>query len=288
MDAVLNIGKPPGMTSFAAVSAVRKLARATRAGHAGTLDPMADGVLLVLLGRATRAARYFEALPKRYRASVRLGVETDTYDTTGRVRAERPVPDLDHAAVRALLLEFTGDIMQVPPMFSALKKDGRPLYELARRGIEVDRGPRPVSVHSLELVSIDGALLVIDVRCSKGTYIRALAHDIGARMGCGGAVERLTRLAVGGFTSELALDLARADAAAVAARALDLNTALGFLPALALDPAQARAVRHGNQFSAASAAGAGEPVRLVHDGTLLAIGMARPGPAIHPDVVFAG
>ncbi|MCU0607559.1 MAG: tRNA pseudouridine(55) synthase TruB [Candidatus Edwardsbacteria bacterium] len=284
MDAVLCINKPPGLTSFAAVSRVRRLCRVRRAGHAGTLDPLADGVLLVLTGQATRVARYLEELPKEYRATVRLGLETDTYDLGGRVTAERPVPALDRAAVEAVLVRFTGDIEQVPPMYSALKRDGQPLYKLARQGIEVPRAPRPVTVHRLALDGVDGRDLSLAVRCSKGTYIRSLASDVGRALGCGGAVARLTRTAVGPFTLDRAVDLAAATPEQLARCATGINAALAFLPEVALTDEQARAVRHGNAVAVPHRPE--RPVRLVRDGALLAIG--RPGGAgtVQPDVVF--
>lgn len=284
MDAVLNINKPSGLTSFAVVSCVRRLCRTRRVGHAGTLDPLADGVLLVLTGQATRIARYLEDRPKEYRAVVRLGVETDTYDLSGRVTAERPLPALDRAAVEAVLERFSGAIAQVPPMYSALKRDGQPLYRLARQGIEVPRAARPVTVHSLALLGFDGRDLSLAVRCSKGTYVRSLAHDIGRALGCGGAVARLTRTAVGPFTLDRAVDLAAATPEGLERDGAGINEALAFLPEAELTDEQARAVRHGN--AVAAPCDPGLPVRMIGGGTLLAIGRALGG-RIQPDVVFA-
>ncbi len=292
MDAVLNINKPSGMTSFAAVSRVRRLAcvkrsgRTGRAGHAGTLDPLADGVLLVLAGQATRIATYLEILPKRYRAVIRLGMETDSFDIMGKVVAEHAVPALGETAVRAVLAGFAGDIMQTPPMFSALKRDGQPLYKLARQGIEVERAPRPVTVYALELAAMAANSITVEVRCSKGTYIRVLAHDIGAALGCGGTVERLTRLAVGGFILEDALALDAATPERLQHQAWDIDRALSFLPPLTLDADQARAVRHGNSFAVNTPPENGHPLRLRHNGQLMAIGSCRGGAMIQPDVVF--
>jgi tRNA pseudouridine55 synthase len=284
-DAVLNIDKPPGMTSFAAVSAVRRLARVRRAGHAGTLDPLASGVLIVLTGQATRIARYLESLPKEYRAVIRLGVETDTYDLDGRVTAERPVPALDPGRVAEVLERFTGPIAQVPPMYSALKRDGQPLYKLARQGIEVERAPRPVTIMSLALDAIDGRDLAVTVRCSKGTYIRSLASDIGRELGCGGAVAALTRTAIGPFRLDGATGLAAATAESLARGATGLDDALGFLPEAQLTGEQARAVSHGNAI-AAQASGPGSAVRLMSGGRLLAMGKPAADGLIQPDVVF--
>lgn len=286
MDAVLNINKPSGMTSFAAVSAVRRLARVRRAGHAGTLDPLASGVLIVLAGQATRIARYLEELPKEYRAVIRLGVETDTYDLEGCVMAEHQVPDLDPGSINAVLDRYTGPIAQVPPMYSALKRDGQPLYKLARQGIEVERAARPVTVMSLRLDAFDGRELAVTVRCSKGTYIRSLASDIGRALGCGGAVAQLTRLAVGPFVLDRSIGLATASPEGLAQGAIGINDALRFLPEAQLTETQARAVRHGNAIAAEAGPEPGRPVRLLSGGRLLAIGKpARPG-MIQPDVVF--
>jgi tRNA pseudouridine55 synthase len=286
MDAVLNINKPPGMTSFSAVSAVRRLARVRRAGHAGTLDPLASGVLIVLTGQATRIARYLEDLPKEYRAVIRLGVETDTYDLEGRVTAERPVPDLDHESINAVLGRYTGPIVQIPPMYSALKRDGQPLYKLARQGIEVERAARPVTVMELRLDAFDGRDLAVTVRCSKGTYIRSLASDIGRELGCGGVVAALTRCAIGRFRLADAIDLAATPEELLIQRAVAINDALSFLPGAQLDDGQAQAVRHGNAITAGVDLEPGRAVRLIFDGRLLAIGKPAPPDKIQPDVVF--
>ncbi|MDI6740828.1 MAG: tRNA pseudouridine(55) synthase TruB, partial [Candidatus Edwardsbacteria bacterium] len=286
MDAVLNINKPSGMTSFATVSRIRRLARIKRAGHAGTLDPLAAGVLIVLTGQATRIARYLEELPKEYRAVIRLGIETDTYDLAGRVTAEHPVPVLDPARIIAVLERFTGPIFQIPPMYSALKRNGQPLYKLARRGIEVERAPRPVTIMSLALDALDGCDLIVTVRCSKGTYIRSLASDIGRALGCGSAVAGLTRLSIGPFGLDGAIDLAAASPESLNQQAIGMNDALSFLPEAQLDESQARAVRHGNAITAAAAPEPGRAVRLLFGGQLLAIGKPAPPDMIQPDVVF--
>lgn len=285
MDLVLNIDKPPGPTSFAVVAKIRRLCRSPRTGHAGTLDPNASGVLLVLLGQATRIARYLEGLPKEYLATVKLGVETETDDMEGRVVSEGVVPSLIKGQVEDLLFRFVGEVEQIPPRYSALKRDGVPLYRLARQGMPVEPPPRKVSIHALDLVEIQGNMLSIRVRCSKGTYIRALARDIGRALGCGGALSSLTRTAVGPFTKEAALRLDGLCRAEVEAKGLDIDRALSFLPAVEIDELEAVRVSHGNLVPRSSGLVGGSVFRLQHRGKLLAMG--REGQeGIRPECVF--
>ena len=186
-NGILCIDKPEGFTSFDVVAKLRGIARERRVGHAGTLDPMATGVLPLFFGRATKACDILPRQDKRYLADFRLGVTTDTQDETGRVLCERDPSGVSEADVRKAAARFTGEIMQVPPMYSALRVEGKRLYELARQGVEVERKARPVTIHSLDFVSWDGASHTcrIDVHCSKGTYIRTLVADIGEALGCG-------------------------------------------------------------------------------------------------------
>lgn len=207
-NGILIIDKSAGWTSHDVVAKLRGKLREKRIGHAGTLDPMATGVLPIFIGRATRAVEFAAEGEKEYVAGLKLGVTTDTQDMTGTVLAERP------AAVTADELErvlegFRGPILQIPPMYSALKRDGKKLYELARRGVEVDREPRPITIHALTLEGGDGpADFTLRIRCSKGTYVRTLCHDIGQALGCGGAMSALRRTMACGFTLEEALPLA--------------------------------------------------------------------------------
>ncbi len=222
ISGILNIDKPAGMTSHDVVAHVRHLSGTKRVGHAGTLDPLATGVLVVCLGQATRVAEYLMASDKVYRAQIRLGVSTDTHDAEGEVTATTEV-DVREKEVREALASFIGSIQQVPPMYSALKHKGIPLYRLARQGISVEREPRSVEIHNIELLDyFDKAqykwsppllrqaqykLLTIRVECSPGTYIRALARDLGQELGCGAHLQSLTRLASGHFTLEKAVSL---------------------------------------------------------------------------------
>ncbi len=206
VDGVLLLDKPAGITSNAALQAARRLFGALKAGHAGTLDPLASGLLPIAFGEATKLAGLMTDADKRYRTTIRLGVETDTADAEGRVTARRPVA-VDEAAIEAALARFRGEIAQIPPMHSALKREGRPLYELARQGIEVERAARRVRIDELRLVARQGDSLTLDVACSKGTYVRSLAADIGAALGCGAHVAVLRRTASGPFVVEAAIGL---------------------------------------------------------------------------------
>ncbi len=186
MDGILNIDKPQGWTSHDVVAWIRRVLKVKRVGHAGTLDPLATGVLLVCVGQATRVAEYLMASDKTYRAQIQLGTITDTYDTDGEVVETRPLsPDIDRGAIWVALGRFVGDIMQAPPAYSAIKQDGVPLHRRARRGEEVRPAPRPVRIHSIQLVDWTAPCLTVDVTCDPGTYIRSLAHDLGQALGCG-------------------------------------------------------------------------------------------------------
>lgn len=197
MNGVLVIDKPAGVSSFDMVRQVRRWCRTRRVGHAGTLDPMATGVLPVAVGSATRLVEYLMAGEKVYRATLRLGVVTDTQDAEGQVVAEKPWQSIDRTDFNAIAAAFIGTTEQLPPMYSALKKDGKPLYQLARQGIEVERQTRKVEIESLVVDDFALPDVTITVRCSKGTYVRTLCHDIGERLGCGAHMTSLRRLACG-------------------------------------------------------------------------------------------
>lgn len=197
VNGVFLLDKSTGMTSNFALQKTKRLFRARKAGHTGSLDPIASGLLPICLGEATKLSGFLLNTDKRYRVRVRLGVITETGDIEGAVLETRPVPALTNDLIESALDGFRGDIMQVPPMYSALKHQGRRLYDLARKGIEVEREARPVTIHELRLEAFDEASLDLDVHCSKGTYIRTLAEDLGQVLGCGGHVEVLRRTAVG-------------------------------------------------------------------------------------------
>jgi len=194
VDGILNVLKPAGKTSFAVVSLLRRWSGEHRVGHAGTLDPEATGVLVVCLGQATRIVEFLAGAGKTYRAEIELGVATDTYDAAGRVVGRCDPSSVTEEQVRQVLKTFRGTIAQVPPMHSALHHKGKRLYELARKGIEVEREPRQVEISRLELLGWQPPVLTIDVDCSGGTYIRSLAQDIGVALGCGAHLKKLVRL----------------------------------------------------------------------------------------------
>ena len=205
-NGIIIVDKPSGWTSQDVAAKLRGVFHERRVGHGGTLDPMATGVLPVFVGRATRAAEFMESAEKEYVAGLRLGLFTNTQDTSGETLEERPV-NVTREALEAALRRFTGPIEQIPPMYSAIKIGGKKLYELARRGQEIERKPRPVTIHELELLDGADSDWTIRVRCSKGTYVRTLCHDIGTALGCGGCMSSLRRTAAGGFTLRQAVTM---------------------------------------------------------------------------------
>ncbi|MEA3338647.1 MAG: tRNA pseudouridine(55) synthase TruB [Chloroflexota bacterium] len=248
-EGILNLHKSRGPTSHDVVAGVRRLTGVRRVGHAGTLDPLATGVLLVCIGRrATRVSEYLMAGRKVYRARVRLGVATETYDAEGQVVAESPV-EANRAQVEAALAQFRGQIAQLPPMYSAIKREGTPLYRLARRGISVEREPRQVEIFRLELTGWEPPECTLEMTCSRGTYVRSLAHDLGQTLGCGAYLAGLVRLASGGFRLEEAVTLDEFAQAAAEERWPDmlhpLDAALTHFPALHLDASSARRLCQG-------------------------------------------
>jgi tRNA pseudouridine55 synthase len=248
MDGVLVVDKPQWLTSHDVVNRIRRLAGQKRVGHSGTLDPMATGVLLVCLGRATRIAQYLAGSEKTYRARARLGVATDTQDATGTTIAERPVA-VTCADVAGALDAFRGSIQQVPPMYSALKRQGRALYELARAGVTVEREARRVGILALDLTACELPEIEFVVRCSAGTYIRTLAHDLGERLGCGAHLTALRREATGNFEAAGAVRLAdleaEVDGDAWTRYLVPIARALGDWPALRLDGPAAQRLANG-------------------------------------------
>lgn len=248
VNGLLVINKPSGKSSHDLVYAVRRITGEKRVGHAGTLDPMATGVLVICLGQAVRVSEYLIDHDKTYRARVRLGLETDTFDATGRVVATREA-NVSAADIGAALNSFTGKISQRPPAHSAIQRDGVRAYKLARRGIALELEPREVEIYSIDLREVRGDEVEFDVHCSKGTFIRSLAHDLGQILGTGAHLNGLTRLASGPFTLEASMTLDELEAAAahaeVARYLLPLDRALLRFDLLHLDNATARAVRQG-------------------------------------------
>jgi tRNA pseudouridine55 synthase len=265
----LNIDKPPGMTSHDVVARVRRVAGQKRVGHAGTLDPAATGVLPIALGQATRLVEYLADARKGYRATIALGVRTETDDAEGAVVERRAPPPLDAAALESVLAHFQGPIMQVPPAYSALHHQGKRLYELARAGVAPEIAARPVTIDSLSLLDWTPPLLEVEVVCGKGTYIRALARDIGEQLGCGAHLARLTRTFVGRFGLDTALGLDALTPEALQSRLLPPALAVAEWPQVAVSAEEARALRNGQripQRESASFAAAYGP-----DGMLVAL-----------------
>lgn len=254
MTGIICLDKPAGMTSFGAVARMRRIANEKKIGHCGTLDPMATGVLPLLLGHTTRFLEFLPDSGKHYRARIRLGTVTDTLDITGEVLETHEVSACAEDILN-LLPRFRGEIMQVPPMYSAISKNGVRLYELARKGIEVEREARPVTISSLELTDADDAAheYELEISCSKGTYIRTLAHDIGAALGCGAVMTALRRTTAAGFGLGQCLTLEQAQEYAengtLEQYILPLESALGAYPRAQVTAAQGKRFSNGGELA---------------------------------------
>ena len=300
MIGFLNIDKPQGITSHDVVARVRRLAGMKRVGHAGTLDPLATGVLVVGLGRATRLIEYIVGQPKTYLTTVRLGQATDTYDADGDVVQERPVAVSDSAFVAALD-QFRGEIEQIPPMFSAIKRDGQPLYKLARQGKTVERKARRITIDALEVVKRSGDDVTLRVGCSTGTYIRSLAHDLGESLGCGGHVVMLRRTAVGEFSADSqtrplstskgtsqqsasAIPLDHLTQENIASNLLPIDKAIAHLPRIDLNHQEQQELRFGRRI-AVDASTNSDIARVYDDGNFLGI-VRRHGSLWQPHKLF--
>jgi tRNA pseudouridine55 synthase len=302
VDGVLVIDKPAGPTSHDMVDRVRRALRLRRVGHTGTLDPFATGVLPLCLGKATRLARFLGAGEKVYEATVRLGFATSTDDLTGTPVTEIRAVELEEEEIRAGLARLEGSYDQVPPAYSARRVGGRRLYELARRGEALPRPAKPVTVHAIRLLGLDGERLEVEVRCSPGTYVRALARDLGADLGPGGHLIALRRTRSGSFGLEHSVS--GDDLAEARERVIPLRELLPELPAVRVGEAGRRLVEHGRDLGRASTLNGfpeGQAVRvriLDESGALLALGVPRATgaggssppvePVLHPEVVLVG
>ena len=277
---IVVVDKPPGMTSARVVAAVKRASGAAKVGHAGTLDPFATGVLICLINRATRLARYLVDGRKTYDAEMRLGVETDTQDLTGREIATGPITEITDDAIHEAAGQFVGAMAQTPPVYSALKHEGRPLYDLARKGTPVQKPPRRVHIDRLEVLTIRRPLVGFRVTCSAGTYVRTLAADIGSRLGCGAHLTALRRTASGGFTLTGARTLDEITQGTWTM--VSMADALSGMPTLVADEALAEDIRHGRPIAKtdtiAEATAPGDAIRVV-DGNqrLLAVLEDREG-----------
>jgi tRNA pseudouridine55 synthase len=292
---VLSVAKAAGVTSFDVVALVRRRLGLKRVGHAGTLDPDATGVLPILLGEATKLMAYLADQDKAYVATLRLGLTTDTGDLSGRVLSTSPVAAVDRAQLEVACRAFVGRIKQVPPMYSAVHHQGQRLYELARLGIEVPREPREVVIHALDVEEVAGESVRLSIVCGKGTYIRALAGDLGAALGCGAAVERLVRTRVGPFTLDDATPwdaLSTAPAPTLWARVQPAAATLAGWPAVRLDARSTERFENGQAAEVAPPGVADGTLVRVHaaDGRMLGVGevalggrQTRPVRILHAD-----
>jgi tRNA pseudouridine55 synthase len=294
---ILNVNKPCGMTSFAVVTRVRRLTGVRRVGHAGTLDPVAEGVLPICIGPATRIVEYLVSAPKVYHATIRLGASTDTYDSEGTVTATGDASRITREVIERELATFVGEIEQIPPLYSALKYEGRPLYEYARAGKDVPRLPRTVHVYRLQLLRFDPPRAEVTMEVGRGAYVRTLAQDIGERLGCHAHLESLTRLRSGPFVIEDAVDLDTVRRAAETGTLNDLLSApdrvLEHWHAAILDEQHARVVSQGTTLMLESPGSEARelppeaPCRAYSsEGAFLAILRHRGSGRWHPEKVF--
>jgi tRNA pseudouridine55 synthase len=277
IDGILLLDKPAGPSSNQALQRVKRLYGARKAGHAGTLDPLATGLLPVLLGEATKFAAYSSEAAKTYEADVLLGLRTTSGDLAGEVIERRPVAVCRHD-IEAALERFRGHISQIPPMYSALKQQGEPLYRIARRGGEVSRQPRAVHIAMLSLLDFAGDRIELRIECSKGTYIRVLAEDLGAALGCGATLERLRRTGVGGFRVDAALELDTLERMSPDQRLealLPVDAALQELPRLELPAGDATRLRQGQAVDLATARAPMASVRLYEEGPGRFLGLGQ-------------
>jgi len=253
LNSVVNLFKPAGPTSFDMVWSVRKILGVKKAGHIGTLDPMADGVLPICLNRSTRIIQFLAPLQKTYLATLELGSETDTQDATGRLVGTGDPSMVTEDHIKQVFKTFVGEQGQIPPIYSAKKKNGIPLYKLARNGINITRKPVKIAVYSIDFIKKEGAQVLFEVHCSAGTYIRTLSHDIGKKLGCCAHMVRLTRTQVGSFDLEHTLTLEALKVAnedgSLSSKLFPLEEALNFLPTLRVKEEYLKSISHGVALS---------------------------------------
>ncbi|MFV2059635.1 MAG: tRNA pseudouridine(55) synthase TruB [Gammaproteobacteria bacterium] len=277
INGILLLDKPVGLTSNAALQKIKRLFSARKAGHTGSLDPLASGLLPLCLGEATKISGYLLNADKKYQAICKLGVTTSTADAEGDVLESSAVPELDAGSIELQLSKFIGEINQIPPMHSALKRDGQPLYKLARQGIEVERAARLITIYSLDLIKIDNNCLFLNVHCSKGTYIRTLCEDIGREIGCGAHLQGLRRTATGPFELEQAHNIeflesiSGSDMAQLDAQLIPMERALEHIPVVNLTDNSAYYIKQGQAVFVSKAPTTGL-VRLQNEQHFLGIG----------------
>jgi tRNA pseudouridine55 synthase len=291
VDGILLLDKPEGLTSNAALQRVRRACQARKAGHTGSLDPLASGLLPICLGQATKASGLLLDADKTYRVRIRLGVRTTTGDREGEPIETRPVPSLDHAAVQRTADRFVGESTQIPPMYSALRHRGERLYRLARKGIAIERSPRRIAIHQLQVLAVEPECVELEVTCSKGTYVRSLAEDLAHALGTTGHVASLRRLALGPFDANAMRTLESVEAAAdrpqaLAAMLLPVDAGLAHLPRVQLGPGDDMSLLHGQAVDA-SGPGAARVRMYGADGRFLGIGrMSAEGRRLAPERIM--
>jgi tRNA pseudouridine55 synthase len=298
VDILISINKPKDITSHDAVASVKRILNVKKAGHTGTLDPLATGLLIICINRGTRLASYFSGLDKEYKSVMKLGETTDTQDAYGKIIAQSNINNVDNDLIEDTITSFEGTSLQHPPMFSALKHKGQSLYKYARQGIEVERSHREITIHSVRLIDINLPYVTFKVRCSKGTYIRTLCNDIGEKLGVGAHLLELERTAIGPFNLANSLTLDELKSVSDGERAdkgfYTMYEALSWMPEFRIQESMVKAVIHGNPIQLGvlrlaedlkTAAG----TRIVSPaGDLLAIGSYSPGNnEIKMDVVLA-
>lgn len=289
VNGILLLDKPAGWSSNRALQKVKRIFFARKAGHTGNLDPFATGMLPVCLGEATKTAAFMLVADKRYRATLRLGVATATGDVEGEVVTEQDVPRLTVEAIKAGMSGFIGEIVQLPPMYSALKRGGRPLYELAREGREVERQPRRITIHSLKLERWQSPLLIFEVHCSKGTYVRTLAEDLAKALGSCGHLESLRRLAVEPFDPDAMVTMDEVTRAGEEGRHMDLllpvDAGLPDWPVVEISGDDAVRFRHGNPVAVET--GESAMARIYEKGGgILGLGLLEADGSLHPKRLF--
>ncbi|NOQ16733.1 MAG: tRNA pseudouridine(55) synthase TruB [Methyloprofundus sp.] len=287
---IVLLDKRQGISSNKALQEVKRLYNANKAGHTGSLDPLATGLLPICLGEATKVSAYMLADDKQYQTVIQLGVMTDTGDVEGSIIEEKAVPEISQSQLQACLNSFVGEIEQVPPMYSALKVNGKKLYELAREGITIERKARNITIYAIECLDFKDNLLTLDVRCSKGTYIRTLAEDIGHKLGCGGTVKELRRTAAGQFSLTDAraieeLQEMESDAA-MQAIMIAVDLPLQDLPAMYISQFEADLVQQGQRIASQFSAENQGMCRLYHDKQFLGLGEILMDDKIQPRKLF--
>ncbi|WP_376696978.1 tRNA pseudouridine(55) synthase TruB [Wenzhouxiangella sp. EGI_FJ10305] len=288
-NGILLLDKPKGITSNAALGRAKRIIGIKKAGHAGTLDPMASGLLVLCFGQATKVAAFLLDADKRYEAEVCLGTTTDSEDAEGEVLERKPVPSLDQAQIEAVLERFRGPIEQIPPMHSALKHKGERLYDLARRGETIERPPRSVVIHALELIENEGDTLHLKVTCSKGTYIRSLARDIGEALDCGAHLAGLRRIASAPFDIDDAVGLEALESLTrdqAQALLVPPDRALEHLPAVELDAQASQRILQGQRLAGLRQTHAGQ-VRVYGPDAFLGVGEMDGAGHLKPVRLFA-